>query len=49
MLEKLYKLLWSHVGGQPWTLIIRDSYRKYPLLWLFGGSLFGVILGHLFW
>jgi len=49
MIERLYKALWSRVGGRPWTYIIRGSQRKYPLLWLLIAKGIGIILGHLFW
>jgi hypothetical protein len=49
MLAKLYEMLWSRIGGQPWTYIIRGSYKRYPLLWWIGAATFGMILGHLFW
>ena len=32
MLEKLYKKLWSKIGGRPWTYITRDVDREWPLL-----------------
>ncbi len=49
LLEYLYYLLWSRIGGRPWTYILRDSQKRYPLLWLllFGGL--GILLGHVFW
>ncbi len=49
MLAKLYEMLWSRLGGRPWTDIIRDSYHHYPLLWVLGWGLVGIVLGHLFW
>lgn len=49
MIPKLYKWLWTRIGGRPWTYIIRDSYHKYPLLWLLSFGALGIILGHLFW
>ncbi|HEY49589.1 MAG TPA: hypothetical protein G4O13_06045 [Dehalococcoidia bacterium] len=49
MLERLYRALWSRAGGRPWTHIIRDSQRKYPLLWLLIAQGIGIVLGHLFW
>jgi hypothetical protein len=49
MIERWYKWLWTRIGGRPWTYIMRDNQRQYPLLWLllFGGL--GILLGHLFW
>ena len=49
LLGRLYRILWSRIGGQPWTYIIRGNQQKNPLLWLllFGGL--GILLGHLFW
>jgi len=47
--EKAYRQLWSRVGGKPWTHIIRDHYRKYPLFWVFLLLSIGAVLGHLFW
>ena len=48
-LSKLYKALWSRIGGRPWTHIIRDSQKRRPLLWLLLFGALGIILGHLFW
>ena len=44
-----YEVLWSRVGGRPWTHIIRDTQVKHPLAWLLGFLLGGCFLGHLFW
>jgi len=44
-----YKWLYTHIGGRPWTYIIRDSYHNHPLFWILGWGLVGIILGHLFW
>ncbi len=49
MLERLYQKLWSRIGGRPWTYIIRDSARKYTLLWFLAWLIAGIILGHLWW
>lgn len=53
MLAKLYRMLWSRIGGRPWTYIIREWYHANPILVILGlGGLatwIGVILGHLFW
>jgi len=49
MIEKLYKALWSRIGGRPWAQIIRDSQKKHPLWWLLLFSTLGILLGHVFW
>ena len=46
---RLYKTMWSRVGGRPWTYIIRDSYHRKPLLWLALAMGIGILLGHIFW
>ena len=33
MLRKLYKMVWSRIGGRPWTYIMRDFVYSNP--WLF--------------
>ena len=33
---KLYKMLWSRIGGRPWTYISRDVYHKYEYEVLIG-------------
>lgn len=44
-LEKLYRAIWSKIGGKPWTWITKDSWHKYPFIWflllLFGSGLIG--------
>jgi hypothetical protein len=49
MIEKLYRWLWSHIGGRPWTYILRDSQKNHPLLWLLLFGALGIVLGHIFW
>lgn len=49
LLERLYRTLWTRIGGRPWTHIIRDSQRRHPLLWLLLFGALGIVLGHLFW
>ncbi len=49
LLQRLYRELWSRIGGRPWTYIIRDSQKKHPLLWLLLSGAIGIVLGHLFW
>ena len=46
---KLYEWVYTRVGGRPWTYIIRDNQKRYPLFWLLGFGAVGVLLGHLFW
>ncbi|MFC2013212.1 hypothetical protein ACFLUE_02880 [Chloroflexota bacterium] len=48
-LASLYRALWSRLGGRPWTYIIRDNQKQYPLPWLLLFGALGIILGHLFW
>lgn len=45
-----YKLLWSHIGGRPWTYIIRDVYHSTEYLIILALILVGVLMGkHLSW
>lgn len=34
MLEKLYKAIWTRIGGRPWTEISRDEQKKSPLVFM---------------
>lgn len=34
-LGNLYKWLWSHTTGRPYTYLIRDFYHENPILWIF--------------
>ena len=45
LLEKLYRLLWSRVGGRPWTDIVRDDQKKSPLVFLLIFFGFGILTG----
>ena len=49
LLEKLYRLLWSRVGGRPWTDIVRDDQKKSPLIFLGLGILTGKTAGKYWW
>jgi hypothetical protein len=49
MIARIYKWLWSRIGGRPWSYIIRDSCRDHPLWWLLAFGALGILLGHLFW
>jgi len=46
-LGKIYEKLWSHVGGRPWTEIIRDDQRRTPLLYMLVFLAFGILVGKL--
>ena len=48
-MSSCYKWLWTHIGGRPWTYIIRDNAHEYILWWLLGFGALGILLGHLFW
>ncbi len=49
MISKLYKMLWSRIGGRQWTYIARDYYHQHPMPIL--GIVFGlgIAVGHIFW
>jgi len=47
--QRLYRALWSRIGGRPWTYIIRAHQSRHPLLWLLLSGAVGIMLGHLFW
>ncbi len=42
MLEKLYKMIWTRVGGRPWTEIIREDQKQEPLVYLLIFLLIGI-------
>jgi hypothetical protein len=44
-----YKFLWKHIGGRPWTYILRDAWHKVEGLWIIGMVLVGAVLGHFYW
>jgi hypothetical protein len=46
-LEKLYEKLWQNVGGRPWTGIIRDEQKKFPLVFLLIFLGLGILVGKL--
>jgi hypothetical protein len=45
-MEKLYRWLWTRIGGRPWTYIIRDAWYKAEFFWIAGLVSLGVWLGH---
>lgn len=48
-MKDLYRLLWSKIGGRPWTYILRDAWHKVEGLWLIGLVAMGAFLGHWLW
>jgi len=34
MIGRLYKELWSRIGGRPWTYILRDAWAKLEIIWI---------------
>lgn len=53
MFSKLYKKLWTKLGGRPWTYIIRDEAKAEPLvmftLFLAAGIAIGKLAGPDWW
>jgi len=47
-MNKLYRWLWTRVGGRPWTFIIRDAWADYEFFWIVGLVSLGIWLGHLY-
>jgi len=45
-MSKLYKWLWSKIGGRPWTYILRDAWDNAEFLWVVGLVCLGIWLGH---
>jgi len=43
-----YKVLWSKIGGRPWTYILRDLWHKAEVVWIILLVSLGVWLGHHF-
>ncbi|MDD5082722.1 MAG: hypothetical protein PHU08_05045 [Dehalococcoidales bacterium] len=44
-----YKVLWSRLGGRPWTYILRDAWHKLEGIWIIGLVAVGAVVGHCFW
>ncbi len=44
----LYKVLWSKIGGRPWTYILRDAWDDAEFFWIVGLVSLGIWLGHLY-
>jgi predicted MFS family arabinose efflux permease len=47
LLERLYRELWSRVGGRPWTEIIREDQKRSPLVFLLIFIGLGILAGKL--
>ncbi|MDP2919375.1 MAG: hypothetical protein Q8O43_04055 [Dehalococcoidia bacterium] len=45
----LYKIIWSRIGGRPWTFILRDAWYTLEGLWIIGLVAIGALLGHWWW
>lgn len=43
-----YKMLWSRIGGRPWTYILRDLWDDAEFLWIVTLVSLGIWLGHTF-
>ena len=43
-----YKMLWSRIGGRPWTYILRDLWDDTEFLWIVTLVSLGIWLGHTF-
>ena len=46
-LENIYRVLWTRVGGKPWTEIIREDQKKSPLVFLLVFAGLGILVGKL--
>ena len=44
-----YRVIWSKIGGRPWTYILRDTWHRLEGLWIIGLVAIGVLLGRWFW
>ena len=40
-----YRLLWSRLGGRPWTYILRDLWHRFEWLWIIALLLGGYVIG----
>ncbi len=52
MLEKLYQLLWSNIGHEPWTDKVRREQKNSPLFFMLIFLALGILLyakGRKYW
>ena len=47
MLSKLYELLWSRLGGEPWTWKVRRAQQAEPLVFMLIFLVAGIVLARL--
>ena len=47
--QKIYRQVWEHAGGRPWTFIMRDNYKRFPVVWMTVVLFLGILIGHIFW
>jgi len=45
VLTKLYKWLYTRIGGEPWTFIIRREQKKFPLAFMLLFLALGIVVG----
>lgn len=45
----LYQVLWSRLGGRPWTYILRDIWHQTEGLCILALVAGGAVLGHYLW
>ncbi len=48
LLKRLYRALWSSIGGRPWTFILRDTWHRLEGIWILGLIAVGAICSHYF-
>ncbi len=48
-MSKLYRFIWSRIGGRPWTFILRDIWHKFEGLCIISLIAIGALLGHWLW
>jgi len=49
LMLKIYKAVWSRIGGRPWTYILRDTWHRFEGVWIIGLVAAGAFLGRLIW
>lgn len=49
ILANFYRFLWSHIGGRPWTYILRDFYHEVEYAVILSAFTLGYFAGHYGW